>query len=38
MQIKTFFTIGFMLFVIVGEVQKVKPLRVGIAGLTHAHV
>jgi scyllo-inositol 2-dehydrogenase (NADP+) len=38
MYIKTFLTIGFMSSLIAVAGQKVKPLRIGIAGLTHAHV
>jgi len=38
MYIKTFLTIGFMSSLVAVAGQKVKPLRIGIAGLTHAHV
>jgi scyllo-inositol 2-dehydrogenase (NADP+) len=38
MYIKTFLTIGFTSSLIAVAGQKVKPLRIGIAGLTHAHV
>src|SRR5215470_8240270 len=38
MQIKTFLTVGFMFSLITVAGKQVKPLRIGIAGLTHAHV
>jgi predicted dehydrogenase len=38
MQIKTFITIALMFSVIAVAGEQIKPLRIGIAGLTHAHV
>ena len=38
MQIRIILTIGFMFSLIAVTGQQVKPLRIGVAGLTHAHV
>ncbi|TMI80791.1 MAG: gfo/Idh/MocA family oxidoreductase, partial [Bacteroidetes bacterium] len=38
MQIRLILTIGFMFSLIAVTGQQVKPLRIGVAGLTHAHV
>ncbi len=38
MQIRLFFSVLFFSLVIAGIGQQVKPLRIGIAGLTHDHI